>query len=370
VILGLPPLDLFVQASAMRTAYRFTLVGSGPRRGKPLTGYSNIWRHLREIQVCNTPSDYCIPKFLRDRAYSTFTGSPGHLEVLTGTLPMELCFIGSSCQWGVTDSDNRVGAGLLSQDRQLAASMALGPYCSTFHAEIYAIERCARLLMTSSHQMVVICVSSSSALSALEAYRTTSRVVADAHWALNDLAVTRQVILANVSGSLHPGFNEVRCLAQAGTSLPVAMPSPVGVSSSVGKAAINQWCLMAHGKQWRLDKGHRQSHLFLGYTLRSNQDYRWILSLRRKDCRILVGLLTGHNSLLRHLNMIGVVPNGLCPSCHRAEETSQHFLCDCPTFSSTRKSVYGDFMLIPDSIRDSGWKKLLIFAAKSGRFDD
>ena len=50
------------------------------------------------------------------------------------------------------------------------------------------------------------------------------------------------------------------------------------------------------------------------------------LRLPRHQLRILVGLLTGHADLNRHLTLISVRSDALCPLCQEEEESSLHFL--------------------------------------------
>ena len=53
---------------------------------------------------------------------------------------------------------------------------------------------------------------------------------------------------------------------------------------------------------------------------------RYALSLPRRELKILVGLLTGHITLNRHLTVMKIQEDPLCPACGEQEETSLHFL--------------------------------------------
>ena len=66
----------------------------------------------------------------------------------------------------------------------------------------------------------------------------------------------------------------------------------------------------------------------------------------RRDLRTLVYLLTGHNTLNRHLTIMRRVNDPLCPLYKEEEETSLHFLGKCcataqvpfwGSFSGTRR---------------------------------
>jgi len=74
---------------------------------------------------------------------------------------------------------------------------------------------------------------------------------------------------------------------------------------------------------------------------------RYALSLRQRDMHCLVGIITGHVALNRHLKLIGVKDNAICPQCSEEEETAALFgsvpgscyymatrIRDAPTYSS------------------------------------
>ena len=48
----------------------------------------------------------------------------------------------------------------------------------------------------------------------------------------------------------------------------------------------------------------------------------YALRLSRKDLRILIGLLTGHADLNRHMTLIRVRSDPMCPLCQEEEETT------------------------------------------------
>ena len=56
-----------------------------------------------------------------------------------------------------------------------------------------------------------------------------------------------------------------------------------------------------------------------------------LFTFNRTQPRAVIGLLTGHNELRKHLYLIGLNHN---PSCRRSgtgEDTSVHILCECET---------------------------------------
>ena len=73
---------------------------------------------------------------------------------------------------------------------------------------------------------------------------------------------------------------------------------------------------------------------------------RFASSLEKKDLRILVGLLTGHVDLNRHLKIMGLRNNAVCPLCQDEEETSIHFIAHCSATMLLRRSILGDAFLM------------------------
>ena len=60
---------------------------------------------------------------------------------------------------------------------------------------------------------------------------------------------------------------------------------------------------------------------------------KYALRLYRADLRILTGLLTGHADLNRHLNLMQIRTDAVCPLCQENEATVLHLLGECSTLS-------------------------------------
>ena len=76
-----------------------------------------------------------------------------------------------------------------------------------------------------------------------------------------------------------------------------------------------------------------------------------LLSFNRTQSRDVIGLLTGHNTLRRHLHILGLTDSPLCRQCGVDEETSAHILCECEALSSFRHVYLGSFFLEPEGIQ-------------------
>jgi len=67
--------------------------------------------------------------------------------------------------------------------------------------------------------------------------------------------------------------------------------------------------------------------------------------------RAVTGLLMGHNTLRRHLYLLGLLDSPLCRKCGVTEETSAHILCECEALASLRHVYLGSFFLEPEDVK-------------------
>jgi hypothetical protein len=75
------------------------------------------------------------------------------------------------------------------------------------------------------------------------------------------------------------------------------------------------------------------------------------LSFNRTQFRAVTGLLTGHNTLRRHLHLTGLSDSSLCRRCGAENEKSAHILCECEALVPLRHVYLGLFFLEPEDIK-------------------
>jgi hypothetical protein len=68
------------------------------------------------------------------------------------------------------------------------------------------------------------------------------------------------------------------------------------------------------------------------------------LSFSMTQLRAVTGLLTGLNTLRRHLHLMWLSDSQLCRSCGAEDETSAHTLCECEALASHRHVYLGSFL--------------------------
>ena len=79
------------------------------------------------------------------------------------------------------------------------------------------------------------------------------------------------------------------------------------------------------------------------------------LSFNRTQSSAVTGLLTGHNTLRRHLHLLGLSDSPMCRRCWAEDETSAHIRCECEALASHRHAYLGYFFLEPEDINSKIW---------------
>ena len=79
-----------------------------------------------------------------------------------------------------------------------------------------------------------------------------------------------------------------------------------------------------------------------------------LLSYNSTQSRVVIGMLTGHNTMRRHLYIMGLCNNPICRKCGTEGETSVYVLCECEALASLRHTYLGSFFLDPEDMRALG----------------
>jgi hypothetical protein len=134
---------------------------------------------------------------------------------------------------------------------------------------------------------------------------------------------------------------------------------------NVRKRKIKRWVGNQHLVLWRgpCSTQRQARELTSGPNLATRAP---VLSFNRTQSRVVIGLLIGHNTLRRHLYVMGVSDNSICRKCGTEEETSVHVLCECEALASLRHSYLGSFFLDPEDIRKLNIGAIRKFAKGTG----
>jgi len=80
-----------------------------------------------------------------------------------------------------------------------------------------------------------------------------------------------------------------------------------------------------------------------------------LLSFNWTQSMVVIGLLTGHYTLRRHLYTMGLSNNPTCRKCVTEEETSVHILCECEALASLRHACLGSFFFGPGGYQGASY---------------
>jgi hypothetical protein len=131
-------------------------------------------------------------------------------------------------------------------------------------------------------------------------------------------------------------------------------PQPfLGVSTQNIRRKIKRWMEKKHLALWRGPCGTQRQNgeLISGPDPATGAR---ILSCNRTQTRVVIDLLTGHNTLRRHLYIMGLCNDPMCRKCGTEEETSVHILCECEALVLLRHAYLGFFFLDPEDISELG----------------
>ena len=176
-------------------------------------------------------------------------------------------------------------------------------------------------------------------MKALKAVRTSPWV----QQALNDISARQAVELYWVPGHAGVRGNEIADeLARDGSALKFVGPEPaLGVCrQDIRRITRRRWLVNQHWVWWRgLGNTQRQAReLISGPCVGAKARF---LSFNRTQSRVVTGVLTGYNTLRRHLHLTGLSDSPLCRRCGAEDETSSDILCEYVALVSLRHSGRG-----------------------------
>jgi hypothetical protein len=139
----------------------------------------------------------------------------------------------------------------------------------------------------------------------------------------------------------------------------------VGVSRQELRNKISHWLGNQHRRRWqKLSSAQRQAREFISVPCQGTSVR--FLSFNRTQSRVVTGLLTGHNTLQRHLHLMGLTDSPLCRKCGAEEEISAHILCQCESLASIRHAYLGSSFLKPEDIKSQNLGAIWCFSKVAG----
>jgi hypothetical protein len=130
------------------------------------------------------------------------------------------------------------------------------------------------------------------------------------------------------------------------------LPVPKSLMARVTK----EWLSGNHLSYWNLVSGRRQSKVSNMAAI--------TLKLPRTKLGVLIGLLTGHVRLNKHLQRMGLLSDPTCAAWGIEEESTLHFICVCPTLANLRTQIFGKPILSVSEYTEMSAGSFVQFAQK------
>ena len=217
----------------------------------------------------------------------------------------------------------------------------LPEYCTVYQSELTAITEASRALHNKRDATIHFFTDSSSSVNTMNKSFTNSKTVYECFKALNTLSQNNKVTLSWLPGHHNIWGNErADTLAKAGSH---GTNTHKGyLPQSLIKRLIDQKVLALDEKRWA-DNGNKHTLLTLSNRQQHLKTLNTILNKNRRQYSTTIRIMTGFIGLNYHLHKIKLSTTDCCPKCGTGPETVNHFLGQCPAFSTIRGECLGTY---------------------------
>lgn len=302
-----------------------------------------------EIPELTMRTDKSIPEYIFGRNFNV--AIPHRSEWVTQTF-FESNDIVIYTDGSKTSSGS--GSGVHSEVPSLEISTPLGQYSTITQAETYAIiEACAALQDRNvENKKVYICSDSQAVLKALMKHCFTSKLTVNCVKLIMRLSRNNEVNLIWVPGHQDITGNEkADKLACVGSTNFPNGPEPIlGLTYSTQRSIIRTFFVNKHTDRWQKLNNCNHSRIFITTPNKAYTGY--LLNKSRNELRTLIGVITGHCTLNKHLHRMNLAQSATCRHCNDMDETPIHLLTDCPALNIKRKKYLEEHFLNEQQIKD------------------
>ncbi|KAL1447730.1 hypothetical protein WDU94_015574 [Cyamophila willieti] len=305
-ILDLPPLDIFMKGMARMASYRLECNNTwNPRT--ILVGHTKINSIIKD-ETLQMIKDHMPIKHRFTDPVETYIQIREHWQPDRNLKDGDIIWYtdGSKTRYGS-------GAGIFGMSPNKHIKVSLGRHATVFQAEVTAI-----LIATQTSIEMRLCEKNIFIFSDSQA-----AIKVPGHTGIE-------------------GNEKADELAREASETTFIGPEPaLAIPNSTAKRAVGEWIQNSHKQFWHNQTGLRHSKKLILEP--SKQTAQKLVNLNRRNIsKIVVGLLTGHCHLRKHLNTIGVHDGPItCRRCGEGDETASHALFECPAMALKRFQTLG-----------------------------
>ena len=96
--------------------------------------------------------------------------------------------------------------------------------------------------------------------------------------------------------------------------------------------------------------------------------WKIVRKMNRNEAMYVTQIITGHNSLKRHLNIMGIEECPTCERCQQEPETIEHVIKYCPAYMNLRRKILGEYVLSGE-LSTYKLQKILNFVGQTKRLN-
>ncbi|XP_015189585.1 PREDICTED: uncharacterized protein LOC107073450 [Polistes dominula] len=361
-LLNIIPSHIAAEERARSAAFRLLVSGSWRRASY---GHASILSRTEDFEEVNRlGGDWCSKKYHFQYNYKvlfldrqSWAEDQNHLLAPAGPV------------WYTDEAKagSNAGAGVWSEGPRTELSYTLTGTASVLQTKLFAICSCAHSILERGYygKHIYICSDSHSALSLVHSTVVKSGLVKDCVDLLTRLGSVNRVRLLWVPDHSGVQGNErAHELARLGASRhDLASPVHISVSERLMPWRSRKWALDRFRNLWVQGSGMEHTKaLFSGPSEELSTE---LINLDRAQLRLVVGLVTGHWHLRKHLTRLGLAQDSVCGRCGEGENTPLHLITQCVGLADVRNDVLGtsdnNFDLV-----GLGAARLLRFAREPG----
>jgi len=343
VILGLPRLEDFIEAEAMKTAFRLKPETNPYLKNSHVDSLSNILK-LDNLRGCPTDR-LCRPIYQFDRLFNTQA-----VENLEEFIAIHE-WADASYFTDASVKPNGSGMAIFDECTNYTSVYSMGTTATIKQLEITAISYCATTIIENGIQgNLAIFTDSLAAIKALECCEINSKVVLDCFNNLQTVALTNRLKIVWIRAHSNIRGND---LADA-RAKEAANGSPIGpepflpIDYSRARDAVGKWLTNRCRLTWQGVFGCEHTKKFLvNYNLKFTKQ---VLNLSKSNLRTVTGLITGHAKVNYHLRKMGIRDDPDCRLCGRDVETAAHLICECDVLADIRLAKMGKITILPNEV--------------------